>query len=210
MIQCLTPSAVTSLGSPAKLLKLGNRALSAPGPASLKSWDATGAIPSRLFCVWHISRAPPQHSGGGRIDHVSARSRGHAPPTQIEALEIRALISACPRPWAFYKSREDGLVPLICPTCQSVFAGFAQSIHASDHLATLHGVVFDILVGSESRVGLTAVFPVDDRSMACQALAREPRARLRPEASAPVRLRFRFAQAAPDTLRQRSPSGCAE
>ena len=36
MIQCLTPSAVTSLGSPAKLLKLGNRALSAPGPASLK------------------------------------------------------------------------------------------------------------------------------------------------------------------------------
>jgi hypothetical protein len=33
------------------------------------------------------------------------------------------------------------------------FAGIAQSIHASDHHATLHGVVFDILVGSESRVG---------------------------------------------------------
>src|SRR6266536_5807322 len=33
--------------------------------------------------------------------------------------------------------RDDGLVPLICPTCQNVFAGFAQSIHASDHLATL-------------------------------------------------------------------------
>src|SRR5882757_9684178 len=112
--------------------------------------------------------------------------------------------------WASCKLRDDGIVPLICPTCQNVFAGFAQSIHASDRHATLHGVVFDILVGSESRVGLAAVFPDDDRRMACRAVAREPRARLRPEASALVRLRFRFAQAAPDTLRQRSPSGCAE
>jgi hypothetical protein len=46
------------------------------------------------------------------------------------------------------------------------FRGIAQSIHASNHHATLHGVVFDILVGSEHRVGLAAVFPVDDRSMA--------------------------------------------
>ena len=44
--------------------------------------------------------------------------------------------------------RDDGIVPLICPTCQNVFAGFAQSIDASGHHATLHGVVFDILVGS--------------------------------------------------------------
>src|SRR5712672_983511 len=49
--------------------------------------------------------------------------------------------------------RDGGIVPLICPTCQSVFAGIAQSIHASDHHATLHGVVFDILVGSENSVG---------------------------------------------------------
>src|SRR5882672_10316498 len=56
-------------------------------------------------------------------------------------------------PWAFCKLRDDGIVPLICPTCQNVFAGFAQSIPASDHHATLHGVVFDILVESESRVG---------------------------------------------------------
>ena len=82
-----------------------------------------------------------------------------------------------------------------------MFSQGAQSIHASDHHATLHGVVFDILVGSEHRVGLAAVFADDDRRMACRAVAREPRARLRPEASAPVRLRFRFAQAAPDTLR---------
>jgi len=44
--------------------------------------------------------------------------------------------------------RDDAIVPLICPTCQNVFAGFAQSIHAGGHHATLHGVVFDILVGS--------------------------------------------------------------
>jgi hypothetical protein len=50
--------------------------------------------------------------------------------------------------------RDDAIVPLICPTCQNVFAGFAQSILASDHLPTLHGVVFDILVGTENRVGV--------------------------------------------------------
>jgi hypothetical protein len=48
--------------------------------------------------------------------------------------------------------RDDTVVPLICPTCQNVSAGIAQSIHASDHHATLHGVVFDILVGSQSLV----------------------------------------------------------
>ena len=66
-----------------------------------------------------------------------------------------ALEEPCCRagPWAFCKLRDDGIVPLFCPTCQNVFAGIAQGIHASDHQATLHGVVFDILVGSESRVG---------------------------------------------------------
>jgi hypothetical protein len=39
------------------------------------------------------------------------------------------------------------------PDVSNVFAGIAQSIHASDRHATLHGVVFDILVGSQSRVG---------------------------------------------------------
>jgi hypothetical protein len=44
-------------------------------------------------------------------------------------------------------------VPLMCPTCKNVFAGIDKSVHASDRYATLHGVVFDILVGSQSRVG---------------------------------------------------------
>jgi hypothetical protein len=91
---------------------------------------------------------------------------------RIFCLQSRRRARCRAGPWAFCKLCDDAIVPLICPTCQNVFAGFAQSIHVADHHATLHGVVFDILVGSESRAGHAAVFPVDDRSMACQALAR--------------------------------------
>src|SRR6267378_4201700 len=57
--------------------------------------------------------------------------------------------------------------------------------------ATLHGVVFDILVGSDNHAGLALSFLMmivvaNGKSGAA--------ARLRPEAAAPVRLRFRFAQ----------------
>jgi hypothetical protein len=48
VIQCLLPSAVTSLGSPAKLLSLATGALSA-WTSEHKCWDATGAILSRLL-----------------------------------------------------------------------------------------------------------------------------------------------------------------
>jgi hypothetical protein len=47
VIQCLLPSAVTSLGSPAKLLSLATGALSA-WTSEYNSWDATGVILSRL------------------------------------------------------------------------------------------------------------------------------------------------------------------
>ena len=47
-------------------------------------------------------------------------------------------------------SCDDEDMPVICPTCQNVFAG---SLKRPDH-ATLHGVVFDILV--ESSQGATA------------------------------------------------------
>src|SRR5882672_6227516 len=40
---------------------------------------------------------------------------------------------------------------------------------------TLHGVVFDILVGSENRVGLAAVFPEMILRVACRAVARVQR-----------------------------------
>src|SRR5882672_6134262 len=56
-----------------------------------------------------------------------------------------------------------------------MFSQGAQSIHASDHHATLHGVVFDILVGSENRVGLAAVFPEMILRVACRAVARVQR-----------------------------------
>jgi hypothetical protein len=36
--------------------------------------------------------------------------------------------------------RDDTVVPLICPTCQNVFAGIAQSIHAGDHLLLCMGL----------------------------------------------------------------------
>jgi len=36
-----------------------------------------------------------------------------------------------------------------------------QSIHAGDPVVSLHGVVFDILIGSENRFELAAVFPDD-------------------------------------------------
>jgi hypothetical protein len=40
------------------------------------------------------------------------------------------------------------MAPVIYPTCQTVFAGCRI-----DHSATLHGVVFDILVGRERLSG---------------------------------------------------------
>jgi hypothetical protein len=40
--------------------------------------------------------------------------------------------------------RDDELMPVICPTCQ-MLSRIAKT-HASNVLATLHGVVFDILV----------------------------------------------------------------
>jgi len=69
-------------------------------------------------------------------------------------------------------------VPLICPTCQNVFAGSLKASMPATTMLLCMGLFFDILVESESRVGLAAVFPVDDRRMACRAVAREPRARL--------------------------------
>jgi hypothetical protein len=39
--------------------------------------------------------------------------------------------------------RDAGLVPLICPTCQ----GVGKNLRSQRQLATVHGVVFDILLG---------------------------------------------------------------
>jgi hypothetical protein len=42
---------------------------------------------------------------------------------------------------------DNEIVPLICPTCQAYF-GLTEDAHAGNHLATVHGVVFDVLGGS--------------------------------------------------------------
>src|SRR3981081_1322722 len=47
------------------------------------------------------------------------------------------------RPWTFYRLRDDGLVPLICPTCD-MFSRHRLKASVPATTATLHGVVFDI------------------------------------------------------------------
>ena len=99
------------------------------------------------------ARAVRQHANDHSLWRAGATSAGTTSIVRIFCLQSRRRARCRAGPWAFCKLRDDGIVPLICPTCQNVFAGFAQSIHASDRHATLHGVVFDILVGSQSRVG---------------------------------------------------------
>jgi hypothetical protein len=56
-------------------------------------------------------------------------------------------------------SSDDEDMPVICPTCQNVFArGTGQDVPVGDEIPTLHGVVFDIFVerpiqGSETTLG---------------------------------------------------------
>src|SRR5712671_1991815 len=47
------------------------------------------------------------------------------------------------RLWTFYRLRNDGPVPLICPTCQC-FSRHRPKHPCQRLRATLHGVVFDI------------------------------------------------------------------
>jgi hypothetical protein len=51
----------------------------------------------------------------------------------------------------FYEWCDDGILPLICPTCQKRVLEAALSMQAVDPGATLHGVVFDILIGTLPR-----------------------------------------------------------
>jgi len=57
VIQCLIPSAVTSLGSPAKLFQAWQQGALSAWTSEHKSQGATGAIPSRLFCASTLCRA---------------------------------------------------------------------------------------------------------------------------------------------------------
>jgi hypothetical protein len=97
-------------------------------------------------------------------------------------------------PWASYKLRNDAIVPLICPTCQNVFAG-KESMPATTMLLCM---------------GLFSMFWLEARAASALQLekrglpSRSSRAE-RPAFAVPVRLCFRFAQATPDTTLR--PSG---
>src|SRR5882672_565317 len=71
---------------------------------------------------------------------------------------------------------------------------------------TLHGVVFDILVGSENRVGLAAVFPEMILRVACRAVARVQRGPPSPDGLWRGSLRYEMV-AQPDRLR--TGGGCS-
>jgi hypothetical protein len=55
--------------------------------------------------------------------------------------------SSVASPRSFGEFWDDEIVPLICPTCQVEF-GLTENTNAGNHLATVHGVVFDVLGGS--------------------------------------------------------------
>jgi hypothetical protein len=88
------------------------------------------------------------HGQGGSPD----RSNSHA-PSQWRLTPARRIMDS--NIWeralsmgdrdersASYGLRDHGILQVICPTCQTVFAG---SRLPTDRQATLHGVVFDIL-----------------------------------------------------------------
>ena len=95
------------------------------------------------------------HADGERARYGNTRAiirRVRAGATSIVG-RIFCLQSCRRARWAVLL-RDNGMVPLICPTCQNVFAGEA-SMPATPPV-TLHGVVFDILVGSANRAGCAA------------------------------------------------------
>jgi hypothetical protein len=85
-----------------------------------------------------------------RVDLAASASGNHTAETG-RALQRPASV-ACPRPSG--RSWDDEVVPLICPTRQANF-GLIENASAANHLATVHGVVFDIFVGAR-RTGAMA------------------------------------------------------
>jgi hypothetical protein len=108
-------------------------------------------------------------------------------------------------PWASYKLRNDAIVPLICPTCQNVFAG-KESMPATTML---------LCMGLFSMFWLEAraASALQSESVACRAVARRLSGRPSPFqsvfafASLKLRRTPRFALQAPSGCATRSPKG---
>ena len=75
-----------------------------------------------------------------------ARMDGMPAPTQKARWGRQAIVGQGRN--QFYEWCDDGILPLICPTCQKKVFEAASSMQAVDPRATLHGVVFDILIGT--------------------------------------------------------------
>ena len=119
-----------------------------------------------LVEVWncvHVDISVRQRIGSARGSATREAIIRRSEPLQLQ-LWVRICLQSRRRgrcregPWAFYKLRDGEIVPLICPTCQNVFAGCSKH-PCQRHHATLHGVVFDILVGSENHVGSAVPVP---------------------------------------------------
>jgi hypothetical protein len=109
-----------------------------------------------------VRRSPPSGEGGcdeaihslllhslGRLAGEKWRITPSAPirPTNCNRAEdpvVGTAMSIC-------KLRDDAIVPLICPTCQNVFAGIAESIHAGDTMLLCMGLFSIFLMAAGTR-----------------------------------------------------------
>jgi hypothetical protein len=83
--------------------------------------------------------------------------RGHVFRFKLPESVCGTLLPLCIRPWSFARQatrRNDGIVPLICPTCQTDSENPYPSWRQPP--ATLHGVVFDILMGRSRKPSMIA------------------------------------------------------
>jgi hypothetical protein len=82
-----------------------------------------------LVVEWRITPEPVIGPRFARTRWAPIRPTGCGERVQFQLSEFWPVITPRARwaaPWAVYKSRDDGMVPLICPSCQNVFAGKAS------------------------------------------------------------------------------------
>ena len=102
-------------------------------PTRIASHDAirpppqAGEVKQAVPSVFDLDRGFLDHRA-----HLSGQDRGMLSKMTLTRPGMRSLIAGAPKarcraePWAFYKLREDGIVPVICPTCQIVLAPNAR------------------------------------------------------------------------------------
>jgi hypothetical protein len=118
------------------------------GPSSRSGGSSSGLRSNASSPATRSTRMASARGSATRRRSFAARE-----PVQLQlwvrifCLQSRRTARCWAGPWAFYKWRDDELVQLICPTCQ-MFSRDRSKHPCWRQQATLHGVVFDILVGS--------------------------------------------------------------